>query len=214
MPNAFWCPVNPTSDQALKTACSTATSLPGVDTVSYGTTLQGLGNDDTLYLLAHGHSQMPLFTVSGGGKWTASQMVDRLVGAKLNKGHQQIVMLVCHAGQSLGDQSVIDKRLKLSSQINSVVNHKALPFRTEARQRITEKFNELKRQASPTQFTSESQVLPLICQFIDELKSRGYRRIRVRGYLNEVMAHFEKGIKVKGRTGWEAASDSNTVDWL
>lgn len=212
-----FCPVDPEAagDAAVKQACRTALNLTGVvGPVINGNTV-ALGTVDAnakLYIICHGHEEMPYFTV-GKSRWTAKEMADLLESSGLKKTHREIVMLVCHAGQSLGDKAVINQRVALQSTYDKVKNatsKKDLIKKTET----LHKFDQLKDQASPTNFTNKEQVLPMICQLIDALKAKKYDFIRMQAFLGPVNANLSNGIKVEIGGRYEAASPSNTVNWL
>ena len=212
-----FCPVNPESagDAAVKQACRTALNLPGVvGPVINGNTV-ALGTVDStakLYIICHGHQDMPMFTV-GKERWTAKEMADLLESSGLKKTHREIVMLVCHAGQSLGDKSVINQRVALQSTYDKVKNASSGKDAIKKAETIN-KFAELKDQAAPTTFTSNEQVLPMICQLIDALKAKKYDFIRMQAFLGPVNANLSNGIKVEIGGRYEDASPSNTVNWL
>jgi len=216
-PRRVFCPVNPETagDAAVKQACRTSLNLPGVSgPVIHGKTLE-LGTVDAnakLYIICHGHQDMPLFTV-GTERWTAKQMADLLESSGLKKTHREIVMLVCHAGQTLGNAAVINQRVGLQSTYDKVKNATSGKNAAKKADAIN-KFAELKDQASPTNFTNKDQVLPIVCQLIDALKAKKYEFIRMQAFLGAVNANLSNGIKVEVAGRYEDASDSNTVNWL
>ena len=212
-----FCPVNPESagDAAVKQACRTVLNLPGVvGPVINGNTV-ALGTVDAtakLYIICHGHQDMPYFTV-GKQRWTAKEMAELLEGSGLKKTHREIVMLICHAGQSLGNEAVINQRVALQSTYDKVKN--ATTGKDAIKKADTlHKFAELKDQASPTNFTNKEQVLPMICQLIDALKAKKYDFIRMQAFLGPVKADLSNGIKVEIQGRYEDASPANTVNWL
>lgn len=122
-------------------------------------------------------------------------------------------MLVCHAGQTLGDKSVINQRVSLQKSYDKVKNSTSGKGASKKTATI-QKFEELKSQASPTTFTSKDQVLPMVSQLIDALKAKKYDFIRMQAFLGPVKADLSNGIKVEIGGKYEAASESNTVNWL
>jgi len=216
-PRRVFCPVNPetSGDGAVKQACTTSLNLPGVTGPVINGNTVALGTVDPtakLYIICHGHQDMPRFTV-GKEKWTAQEMADLLENSGLKKTHREIVMLVCHAGQTLGKQSVINQRLGIQSTYTKVKGSTGKIGKMRE-QRAINQFNELKDQASPTDFTNKDQVLPMICQLIDALKAKKYNFIRMQAFLGPVKANLTYGIKVEVNGRYEAASESNTVNWL
>lgn len=216
-PRRVFCPANPetTNDHAVRQACRTALNLPGVTGPVINGNTVALGTVDPmakLYIICHGHEEMPMFTV-GSQKWTAKEMADLLESSGLKKSHREIVMLVCHAGQTLGSKSVISQRTGLQSTYDKVKNSsKKKDINTK--ENIIEKFDQLKSQASPTTFTSKEQVLPMVSQLIDALKAKKYEFIRMQAFLGPVKANLSNGIKVEIAGRYEDASSSNTVNWL
>lgn len=212
-----FCPVNPETagDSAVRQACSSILNMQGVvGPVINGNTV-ALGTVDPLaklYIICHGHQDMPMFTV-GSEKWTAKEMADLLESSGLKKTHREIVMLICHAGQTLGDKSVINQRISLQKSYDKVKNSTSGKDATKKAATI-QKFDQLKSQASPTTFTSEDQVLPMVSQLIDALKTKKYEFIRMQAFLGPVSANLSNGIKVEIGGKYEAASESNTVNWL
>lgn len=216
-PRRVFCPTNPetSGDSAVKQACRTALNLPGVTGPIINGNTVALGTVDPmakLYIICHGHEEMPMFTV-GSKRWSAKEMADLLESSGLKKSHREIVMLVCHAGQTLGDKSVISQRVGLQSTYDKVKNSTSKKGLTKKSQTINE-FAKLKDQASPTTFTSTNQVLPMVSQLIDALKVKKYDFIRMQAFLGPVNANLSNGIKVKIAGRYEDASDSNTVNWL
>jgi hypothetical protein len=212
-----FCPVNPEAagDEAVKQACRSILNMPGVvgpvingNTVALGT----VDPMEKLYIICHGHQDMPVFTVAKE-RWTAQQMADLLESSGLKKTHREIVMLVCHAGQTLGDKSVINQRLALQETYDKVRNSTSGKD-VAKKEKVINKFADLKDQASPTTFTHKDQVLPMICQLIDALKAKKYEFIRMQAFLGPVSANLSNGIKVEVHGRFEAASPSNTVNWL
>ena len=216
-PRRVFCPVNPETagDDAVRQACRTVLNLPGVTGPVINGNTVALGTVDStakLYIICHGHEDMPLFTV-GKEKWTAQQMADLLESSGLKKTHREIVMLVCHAGQTLGSEAVINQRVGLQSTYDKVKHGTSKKDALKKAETLHE-FAELQDQASPTTFTDKDQVLPMVSQLIDALKAKKYDFIRMQAFLGPVNANLSNGIKVKISGRYEAASDSNTVNWL
>jgi len=213
----IFCPTNPetSGDGAVKQACKTGLTLPGTS----GPVITGQTNDlgtvdpqAKLYIICHGHKETPMFTV-GEEKWTAEQMADLLESSGLKKTHREIVMLVCHAAQSLGDKAVINQRVQLQAEYTKVKHATSRSGLLKKADTIT-KFSELQSEASPTTFTKGSQVLPMVSQLIDALKAKKYDFIRFQAFLGPVKANLSNGIQVEISGRYEPASDSNTVNWL
>lgn len=212
-----FCPTNPkgSGDSAVAQACNTALNLNGVSgPVITGRTV-ALGTVDAnakLYMICHGHEDMPLFTV-GKEKWTAKEMANLLESSGLKKTHREIVMLVCHAGQTLGDKAIINKRIGVQKDYDKVKNKTGNKSETKKENCVNE-FNKLKSETSPTDFNSAGQILPMVSQLIDALKAKKYDFIRFQAFMGPVNANLSNGIKVEIQGRYEAASESNTVNWL
>jgi len=215
--NRIFCPTNPetSGDGAVITACRTGLTLPNTSGPVINGRTVALGTVDPLvklYIICHGSDDQPLFSV-GEEKWTAKQMADLLESSGLKKTHREIVMLVCHAAQSLGDKAVINKRVKLQAEYSKVKN--ATSKRDLLKKKSTiNAFSDLQSEASPTTFTESSQVLPMVSQLIDALKAKKYDFIRFQAFLGPVKANLSNGIQVEISGRYEPESESNTVNWL
>lgn len=83
------------------------------------TDLRKFSPNATLYILAHGHSQMPVFTIAKK-QWTADQLAARLVKDGLRIDQNNIVMLVCHAGESVNTKAAGEALWKLQQKNNAL----------------------------------------------------------------------------------------------
>lgn len=173
-----------------------------------------------LYLLAHGHAQMPLFSTKAG-KWTAKQMVDLMVSDGLKKSHRVIELLVCHAGESITSKSAAKERMSLYQRFLLAQSAKDQKKQNQLVQKFTKV---VEKGPKPSAFTREDQTLPVCAQFVQELKHQGFSNIRVIGYAAPVCQYYSDGPgKVRLDTtamggGW-GANDENTmkrytVTWL
>ncbi len=76
------------------------------------TDLSQMGIDSTLYIMAHGHGQMPAFKIDKT-IWTPQQLTDELIKDGLRTEHRFITMLVCHAGESVNSKSAGERLLAI-----------------------------------------------------------------------------------------------------
>lgn len=185
--------------------------------VGLGRSLNKVDVRDKLYLLCHGHSQLPLFSTTVG-KWSADELADRMVSDGLKTTLREIEMLVCHAGESITTKSAAKERMTLY--------HRFLGAKTKndqkAMNKIAKKFDSVvSKGPKPSFFTHENQVVPLCAQFVQSLKNRGFQYIRVTAYKCPVAQYFGDGkvhldLKTKGGA-WGVEADSvpeYRVVWL
>lgn len=103
--NKIWCPAKKGFDDiAVELALSNAKAHLNVhhDVLYGGENAQALSNfspNGTLYIVAHGLTSQPLFSV-GNNQWNAEQIADLLMNDQLHKEQSLIELLVCNAGFS------------------------------------------------------------------------------------------------------------------
>jgi hypothetical protein len=149
--------------------------------------LGSLSPQARLYILCHGHAEMPLFTTEKG-KWTARQLADMLEGDGLRKDHRDIELLVCHAGESVSSSAAADKRMGLAA---SFAQAKAKGDETTMA-RLKAAYSKVKAPA-PAPFTSGSQVLPVVAQLVQVLKDKHYDYLSITSYACPVAQYYANG---------------------
>lgn len=191
--NYIWCPG--ADAEMTKCAANMIKHLGLVDTLfeGKGAGLEKFGTKAKLYILAHGHVKLPLFTTKSG-KWTASQLAELLVAAGVNPHIKEIEMLVCHAGESV---NTIASAADMSSLM--LKNKSAIKSGDMAQQAsILEQYNEkvalsrspqhYERGSEPEANTPEAiaeqslQLLPLAAQLADALKNQGLSNFVLTSY--------------------------------
>lgn len=128
-----------------------------------------------LYILAHGHSQMPLFS-NKNGKWNATQLAALLAADKLPLDQRDIELLVCHAGESVNNKTAGAKLLSIFDKFKKAQQDKQ---DTSALQKQYETVH--KGSSAPTLFESDPErlLVPLGAQLAQALKDLGYSHFRV-----------------------------------
>ena len=146
-----------------------------------------------LYLLAHGHSSMPLFTTKAG-KWTADQLADLLLATGIDQTIRNITMLVCHAGESVNTIENANAMMDLSVQFASASE--------ERKAELNKKYEEIKQSArepglyertgdSLEDIESQSKLLlPMAAQLSAALKHRGFSHFQLISFKAPVMQNF------------------------
>lgn len=156
-------------------------------------TLGGVGANDTLYLLMHGHGSMPLFTqrecvVDGeAGRahyWSAEEMAALLESDGLPKTHRDINMLVCHAGESVGDLAMAKELLAIQAKVPAVRKDKV------EMAALNKKYKALAAQMAPSHYTNDGQTFPMGAQLFRALSLRGYNNLRIISYKAPVATYF------------------------
>jgi hypothetical protein len=166
-----------------------------------GKTLSQLTSEDTLYFMAHGHRELPLFvlnqcTVNNEPKkrryWSAAEIAALLQSDGLPKSHRNIHMLTCHAGESVASLKQAEARLSLFAKFRAAVAKK------EDVTLIKAQYSELINNAAPSHYQSETQTFPLAAQLYRELYQRGYQNLRMIAYKAAVSFIF--GTPMPGQT--------------
>lgn len=141
-----------------------------------------------LYILAHGHSQMPLFT-NKNGRWSATQVAKMLEGDGLPKDQRDIELLVCHAGQSVNDKQTGAKLLRINEEVAKA--------KAESRgiDKLRTRFDKTAAKGTgPAFFESNpaTLLLPLAAELAQALKYQGFSNFRIISYKCPV-AQFSAG---------------------
>jgi len=147
-------------------------------------TLNQVSSSDRLYLLCHGHGEMPVFCLtkipeSGTKSWTAGEMADLLVSDRLSKQIKEMQLLVCHAGESVADikeaQFLLNLRVR-AKEANEQHNKKLY-------EKLRKQYDSfVKKKTPPKPFISEKQAFPLAAQLYRELYHRGFKKLRITSY--------------------------------
>lgn len=179
-----------------------------------------LGNfspDSKLYILAHGHSEIPAFS-NKNGKWTATQLANMLSGDGLPNNHREIELLVCHAGESVNNKKTGEKLLR------TYQNYEAAKSGNRNVSKFKKLYNKInKKSTSPTFFEDDPEklLIPLAAQLVQSLKYIGYTNVRVISYKCPVAQYSAGGevyldlSKKGGRWGVKAKDHSQyRVVWL
>lgn len=165
---------------------------------------------DKLYIIAHGHSQMPIFKCDNQ-LWTANELVELLSADGLPANWRDIELLVCNAGASVNSVKVGNKLLAIQQQAQKL-KAQGVATGSEQMDRLAVKHKKaaVKGQEAPSAFTSHDQLLPLAAQFTQALKNHQYTHFRVISYAAPVAQYFHNGtVKLNlaangGRWGEEA----------
>jgi hypothetical protein len=156
----------------------------GLDRTLYegGTTgLEKFSSNAKCYILAHGHSEMPVFSTKKG-KWTADQLASMLLASGLNPEIRNIEMLVCHAGESVNSiangNALYD--LMRKHQAAKAANRAAEMTRIEAEySEVTKSDTRLK----PLLYIDPvNQLLPMAAGLANSLKKLGFSHFRLTSY--------------------------------
>ncbi len=183
--NPLWCPS--IDDEMRDQMKKVVRHFPTMDATLFEGGGGGLGAFPTtskLYIMAHGHSKMPVFSCNKK-VWTASQLVALLKADGLSTKWRDIELLVCHAGESVNSQAVGGKLLGIRQQVDVV--GKVTPKLQTAWDATA------KKGQAPGAFTSADQLLPLAAQFAQALKSGGFSTFRVISYAAPVAQNFSGG---------------------
>jgi len=142
---------------------------------------------DKLYILCHGHSEVPLFSTTKGN-WTPAQIATFLENDGLKKQHRVIELLVCHAGESVTTLKTASARLEVFREMESakadgkVTGIMPLTRHDDSfKNKINKKYEKIKG-PKPAAFNSPDQCLPLAAQLIEQLKHKGYTNLVLISY--------------------------------
>jgi hypothetical protein len=192
--NLIWCPsIDSEMRGQMETVISTFPHM-------HKTPLEGgkkeLGSftplTDKLYIIAHGHAQMPLFTCNKK-HWNATELVDLLQTDGLPTTWRDIELLVCHAGESVNSVKVGSKLLALQQMGKDLKAQGVAPGSSQFT-KLGKKFDAIAAKGpKPSAFTSDDQLLPLVAQFTQALKNKKYTNFRVISYAAPVAQNFSTG---------------------
>jgi hypothetical protein len=149
---------------------------------------------DKLYIIAHGHKQMPVFACNKQ-RWTASELVKLLNADGLPTTWREIELLVCHAGESVNSVKIGGKLMGIQQQAVSL-KAQGVASGSRAMKQLEQKFNTTAAKGlAPSAFTSDDQLLPLVAQFVHTLKTHTppYTNFRVISYGAKVAQNFSSG---------------------
>ena len=196
MVNLIWCPY--INDEMGSNMASFISAFP----YAHRRRLEGgkkeLGAFDPLtyklYILAHGHEQMPVFSIKPH-TWTPKELVALLYSDGLPTTWREIELLVCFAGASVNTTKIGDKLLGIRQ---NMLDLRAQGVDREAPQikQLSKKFDVVAAKGQdPSQFTSDAQLVPLAGQFVQALKNHTppYTHFRVISYAARVAQNFSEG---------------------
>lgn len=167
---------------------------------------------DKLYIIAHGHSQMPVFKCNKK-HWTATELVQLLMADGLPATWRDIELLVCHAGESVNSVKVGDKLMGIQQQALDL-KAKGVTAGSAPMNKLVTTFNAAAAKGqAPSAFTSQDQLLPLAAQFTQALKDNRYTNFRVISYGAPVAQNFSGGtvtldMKTKGGAWGESLAQN------
>lgn len=156
-------------------------------------TLGQVADGDTLFIMVHGSSEMPLLTcrkcvvdnkVGQRRYWSAAQMAALLKSDGLPLTHRDLNMLVCHAGESVGDLSIVKQRLAIQERVPAARNN-AVEMK-----RLTKLYADLAPLTATSHFTNYGQTFPMGAQLFRELFLLGYNNLRITSYKAPVAQYF------------------------
>ena len=134
-----------------------------------------------LYILCHGDPNMPLFVTHGGGSWSASELAKMLAEDGLRKDHQDIELLVCHAGESVNTLANGTEMMRLRSEAKAARaagdDQRVINVRQE--------FAGLRASAPASQFFEVDPALwlvPMAGQLAAALREREFKNFRLVSY--------------------------------
>lgn len=228
MPGIVWCPTDPASDSVGKLLNDTMHRLPGgVSGMVYGSSskvhsgrgrLSQLGDNDVLYILAHGTN---FNKVSYGTKnYSPSEVARKIERARLPKSHIKIELLICQAGAAFGTTPLNKRRKQLTDKlIDAQEWWKKKDFHpaqkniydyidaggTKAPKKYVDAYNAVKqlkgdKEWSKIQYNSDLGTnKPFALALLKALYDKGYRNLQIRSYTKLVSNGIdpERGVIVK-----------------
>ncbi|MCA9557166.1 MAG: hypothetical protein H6704_13935 [Myxococcales bacterium] len=190
--NVIWCPsidveIRQQMDNAIR-------GLPNM----HGSRMEGAGCDlsdfdpkGTLYIIAHGHTRMPLATCNNR-QWQARELVQMLIGAGLPRDWREIVLFICHAGESVNSKSNAQKLLDLRAKKPTDMHARGAQRKLDS---LAKSYQSTQAKGlQPAPFTSEKQLLPFAAEFTQALKTNGFTHFRVTSYAAPVAQSFGDGV--------------------
>jgi hypothetical protein len=165
---------------------------------------------EKLYILAHGHAQVPLF-VTEKGSWSAAQIAEMLLKDGLSKEWRDIELLVCHAGESVNTKTAGDKLLAIRTQAKAA---EAIG-KTGRVAQLKAKFEAFARAHNKQRFFEsdpERLLVPLAAQLAMALRSLKFTHFRIISYKCPVAQyrggpHVYLDLTLKGGD-WGVSADS------
>ncbi len=167
--------------------------------VGKGGGLDQLTDTARLYIMAHGHTVLPIFCLEKSPTtWTAGQMAAMLRMDGLPTTHVTFELLVCYAGLSTVTADRLAQVTRLQQAYKATVAAAGQRPLNAAQQRLVDRAAAAYKAAidssvPPTDFASPRQVQPLVCQLVTELKRLGFNTLRVTAYKAEVSTSFSAG---------------------
>ena len=197
-----WSPIH--EEETLKNARRSFTQELGLHPIWQGgdgdfTDLSKFSVNSTIYLLAHGHSEMSVFKINKR-HFTPKQFVDLLIKDKIRFDHKNFIMLVCHAGQSVNTKKSGNALWEIQ-QSNNEANAAILrlsgtdvdemerlkSIKKENLRNWTAAFNDASNR-KPEMFESfskddiEKQLLPLAAELSSAMKISGFTNFALRSF--------------------------------
>jgi hypothetical protein len=190
VPNPIWCP---SIDAEMRdTMTSAIISLPSMSPHPLEGGSGGLGNfnplTDKLYIVAHGHSEMPVFSCNKN-HFTPTRLVAMLEADGLPKNWRDIELLVCHAGESVNSIKVGNQLVAIATDYKAAKAAGKSTASAEAKYAATNK-----KSSAPSAFVDASQLLPLAAQFTQALKDAKFTNFRVISYAAPVCQYYGGGL--------------------
>ncbi len=184
----IWCPGIDTEMQA--------TGANMIKNLKLDSTLHTAGSDLSkfsakarLYILAHGHAKMPLFSTTAGN-WTADQVASMLLDCGLRSEIRHITMLVCHAGESVNTVENAKALLEIQSRFTAAKEAKNQALMDQ----LTAAYSQASKSASAPRFYERAdnsteaiaqqskQLLPMAAQLSAAMKKLGFAYFMLESY--------------------------------
>lgn len=132
-----------------------------------------------LYILAHGHGELPYF-MNDNGQWSASQVAKMLKADNLPTDQREIELLVCNAGESVNDKK---RAAKLEDLFGKLTDAKAAGKNIDA---IKAQYNRsILKSTAPQPFEKDPEklLLPMAAQLAQALKLEGFTHFSIISYM-------------------------------
>ncbi len=147
---------------------------------------------DKLYILVHGHEQMPVFSIMPK-TWSANELVELLHSDGLPTTWREIELLVCYAGASVNTKKIGDELLGLRQNMLDL-RKKGVPKEAPEIKQLLKKFGVVTAKGqAPSAFRFDTQAVPLAALFVQALKSHKYTNFRVTSYAAKVAQNLSEG---------------------
>ncbi len=189
--NVIWCPsIDGEMRRQMDNAIHGMPNMHGTRMEGGGCDLSDFDPKGTLYIIAHGHTRMPLATCNNR-QFQARELVDMLIRARLPRDWREIVLFICHAGESVNSTSNAQKLMDLRAKKPNDPHARGAQRKIAS---LTKSYMSTQaRGMQPAPFTSEKQLLPFAAQFTQALKSNGFTHFRVTSYAAPVAQSFGDG---------------------